>query len=401
MNRVFVIGISPGERLNEKATRALRLSKAIFASPRIFGIVKEMKEFSACGDKFRIIKHVSETIKTAKKATGTITILASGDPLFFGIGKRAVEELAASKVVIIPSVSSAQLAFARAGLPWDDAMLISLHGDAARPWHPEDLPLLCETNPKMLILTGGGNTPQILASYLPKKTKAIVLERLGYSDEKITRGTPSRIGRMKFSEPNVMIVLSPPMDGDRIIGLTEKDFKKEKGLITKDEARAVALHKLSLPRKGVFWDIGAGTGAVAIEAKRLSPKLDVYAIEKEASRIKDIKLNALRLNAGRINPVNGIAPGCLKDLPAPSRAFIGGGGGSLKAIINSVSRRMKKGIIVITAITIESLSDAVSSVEKQGFVFDVSAVSVAKSKKVGGRLMMRAENPVFVIRAER
>ncbi len=356
-------------------------------------------EFEAHRGRCRVMDSVEETVSFLKRERGSAVVLASGDPLFFGIGRRLLEEFPQREVELHPAVSSMQLAFARVKAPWEDAFFVSLHGPKKREWEIGDLPLLLELYAKLVILTGGENTPQKIASELPSDVRVYVLERLGYPDERLREGGPSKIKRMKFKEPNLVLVMSEPSDMP-VFGIREGEFRHTRGLITKDEVRAVVLHKLRLPGRGVLWDIGAGSGSVSIEAKRLSPALRVYAIEKDASRAKNILANSKRLAAG-VQVTHGGAPAALKGLPAPDRVFIGGSGRGVSGVIKYVSSRMKKGVVVATAITLESLNETSDALKAEGFSLDFSSISVSRAEPLKGRRYLRAMNPVFVMEAAR
>ncbi|MCG2813047.1 MAG: precorrin-6Y C5,15-methyltransferase (decarboxylating) subunit CbiT, partial [Thermodesulfovibrionales bacterium] len=167
--------------------------------------------------------------------------------------------------------------------------------------------------------------------------------------------------------------------------------------ITKDEVRAVTIHKLRLPQKGVLWDIGAGSGSVSIEAAKLYPELKVFAVEKNEEQIKNIKENRIKFDATNIEIIKGQAPDVLKNIPVPDRVFVGGSGGTIKDIIEFVNSKISSGIVVINAITIETLNEAIKSLENKGFAVEVSEVSVSRSKTVSGKRHMSALNPVFII----
>jgi len=163
----------------------------------------------------------------------------------------------------------------------------------------------------------------------------------------------------------------------------------------------VTLHKLRLPEKGVLWDIGPGSGSVSIEAARLCPGLRIIAIEREQNRIDDIAENKRRFIATNIELVNKAAPDALMDLPAPDRVFIGGSGGNLGDIVKQVSNVMASGVIVVNAATLETLNEAMASLETHGFTVEVSEISVSRSKVIAGKKLMSALNPVFIIKGER
>jgi precorrin-6Y C5,15-methyltransferase (decarboxylating) len=151
----------------------------------------------------------------------------------------------------------------------------------------------------------------------------------------------------------------------------------------------------------VFWDVGAGSGSVSLEAARLCPGLRIIAIEKDLKRIDAIQENKRRFFADNVELVDKAAPGALVDLPAPDRVFIGGSGGSLGDIVKLISSNMTSGIVVINAATLETLQEAMASLEDRGFTVDVSEISVSRSKVIAGKRLMSALNPVFIVKGER
>ena len=172
-------------------------------------------------------------------------------------------------------------------------------------------------------------------------------------------------------------------------------------MITKDEVRAVTIHKLRLPRQGVLWDVGAGSGSVSIEAARLCPELAVFAVEKNEEQIAHINENKKSCEAGNIETITGGAPDICKGLPKPDRVFIGGSAGRLEAIVKTASGKMNAGIIVVNAATIETLHEALKSLVQDSFSVDVTEVSVSRSKIIQGKRHMSALNPVFIVRGEK
>ena len=446
VEKIFVIGLQPGFALSAEAGARLAQSGVILASPRLYetffvsaGPLCQTAPGPLNGKilsgKIKIIPKVEDTISFLRGFEGRASVLASGDPLFFGIGGVLLSEFPHGEVKIYPAVSSVQLAFAKAGKSWEDAFFISLHGPKKRRWRPEDLPLLASLHPKLAILTGGENRPEGIARFLPEESTVFVLERLGLPDEKMTVTTPQQMKENgRFAEPNLLIVetrvgliveagggftgetaedrdTGGSVDKNRKVrfGLEESEFEHSSGLITKDEVRAVILHKLRLPAEGVLWDIGAGSGSVGIEAKRLSPGLDVYAVERDPERLAEAVENARKFQAGGINMVRGEAPSALEGLPAPDRVFIGGSGGRLADIIKFAAAAIKGGgIMVVSAIALESINEALSFFEKEGVFSRMDAASVAVSRmapigreSAGGKNYLKALNPVFVIRGWR
>jgi precorrin-6Y C5,15-methyltransferase (decarboxylating) len=433
-NKITIIGI--GYKPFDKKTREIVLcSDVILASKRLLDVFEGYEEFEALRDKVSVLNNINETIEFISNnyKTKKIALIASGDPMFSGIGRRVVDEFGKDAVEIIPDLSSIQIAFSKIREPWDDAFLMSLHGgpDPAKrrrlPYELQDIPFLLERHSKIAILTDRENNPaeiakeilgsrtviarreatkqsyaQEIASPLARndKIKMYVCERLGYEDEKITEGLPEEIAGMSFSDPNVVIILSSQSTKSSKItfGLMEDEITHSRGLITKDEVRAVTIHKLRLPKTGILWDVGSGSGSISIEAARLFPGLKVFAIEKNNEQIGNIRENKIRFEASNIEVIEGVAPDALKDLPSPDRVFIGGSSGQLEEIMSLLTKKMFSGIVIINATKIETLAKATEEMQNAGFRVEISQVSVSRTKAVDNGNYLSALNPVFIIR---
>jgi precorrin-6Y C5,15-methyltransferase (decarboxylating) len=422
VSKICIIGI--GYRpLDKKAKEALYKSDVVLTNSRLLEVFKSYEEHDKVKDRIVVIDNVHETIDYIKAEVqkSTLSLLASGDPMFFGIGRVITEEFDKDIVEIYPDLSSVQTAFSRIKEAWNGAFLMSVHGgpDPSKrrklEYAMNDIPLLLARHNKIAILTDKVNNPAVIARTISESFSLprfpafplimFVCEKLGYPDEKIIKGTPEEISQMQFAEPNVVIVVRKPESAEAqkentsalIFGLKEDELQHSRGLITKNEVRAVTVHTLRLPQKGVLWDIGAGSGSVSIEAARLCPALEVYSIEKDEEQIINISENRNRFNAVNIQIVKGGAPDALKDLPAPDRVFIGGSGGRVDEIVDMIAEKMISGIVVINATTIETLNEAVQGLGKNNFTVDVSEVSVSRSKMVGSKRHMSALNPVFII----
>ena len=399
MKTIAVIGLDGTGCPMPEAEPVLRQAAAILASPRLHELFSASPLYREVKERVQAVPTVEETLAQVRRAPGAVAVLASGDPLFFGIGRRVAAE-ADGPVAIYPALSSIQQAFARLGLAWDDALLVSLHGGLLRDWGLADLPLLCEHHPKVAILTGGENTAAAVLARLPPAAEAHVAEGLGGPGERVRSGPPAALRKLRFREPNLVISLNPGPGGP-VLGLREEDFAHARGLITKDEVRAVVLHKLALPKRGVLWDVGAGSGSVSVEAKRLSPLLKVYAVEADPARAAMAAANFETFHAGGVRLIRGRAPEALAGLPAPDRVFVGGSGGSLDAIIGHVSRVMSQGLLVLSLVTLEGLAAADQALSREGFRTETAAVSISRAEPVGDKRYLKAQNTVFVVRGVR
>jgi precorrin-6Y C5,15-methyltransferase (decarboxylating) len=421
MNKINIIGI--GFRpLDKKAKDIVLKSDVVLANSRLRDVFKKYDEYESVEDQiivhasvYEMLDYIGENYKKKKLA-----LLAAGDPMFFGIGRLAIERFGQDAVEVYPDLSSVQVAFSRVGETSNNALLMSLHGgpdpEKRRKMEHEigEVPGLVEKHGKIAVLTDKVNSPEKIAETIFRRSavsgqrsavKIYVCEKLGYDDEKITSGTPEEISKKTFEHPNIVIIVSEENNlmnkrSDLVFGLREEEIEHSKGLITKDEVRAVTIHKLRLPEKGVFWDIGAGSGSVSIEAARLSPELQVIAIEKNEEQVRYINDNSERFRTANIEVLKCEAPEGLEDLPAPDRVFIGGSAGKLDEIVKSAADRMNAGIIVINAVTIETLNDAVKNLEKNKFKVSISEVSISRSKMIKDKRHMSALNPIFVVTGE-
>ena len=184
-------------------------------------------------------------------------------------------------------------------------------------------------------------------------------------------------------------------------GLKESEIFHKRGMITKDEVRAVVIHKLRLPRKGVFWDIGAGSGAISVECALLNSKLKVYAIEKEPAACEIIKKNKEKFELFNLKIIKGSAPECLRELDEPDRVFIGGSGGKLKEILEFLVAFDKLKLMVLTAISLDTLYKSLHFLEIHDFKVEVSQITVNRLEKLGEQKVFKALNPIFIVKAEK
>jgi precorrin-6Y C5,15-methyltransferase (decarboxylating) len=430
VNKINIVGI--GFRpLENKAADSVLQSDDVLVNSRLLEVFKGYAEYKDVKDKIIVHATVYETLDyiADNYKQRRISLLAAGDPMFFGIGRLVVERLGREEVEVFPDLSSIQVAFSRVRETSNNALFISLHGGPdplkRRKMKHEitELPFLLKKHNKIAILTDKVNTPEKIAEEIqrasiprrgevpspsPSPIKMYVCEKIGYADEKIYEGTPEEISQQKFQHPNVVIIIvgagSPRPDAcqpDNKFGLKEDEIQHSRGLITKDEVRAVTIHKLRLPEKGVFWDIGAGSGSVSIEAARLCPGLKIIAVEKNKEQVDNILKNTENYAVPNIQVIYGSAPQVLEDMPVPDRVFIGGSGGSLKDVVNAAAAKMTSGVIVINATTIETLNEAVQSLETTGIRADVCEVSISRSKMVGQKRHMSALNPIFIVKGEK
>lgn len=352
------------------------------------------------GDKVEIAGNLKDVVQRLKEETRPTVVLASGDPLFYGIGGFLAKHM---PVEVYPNLSSLQLAFARMGESWHDAYIHSVHG---RPL--TGLAQRIDGRHKVVLLTDETNSPQAIAAYLKKfgmtEYKAFVAENLGGEQERTGWYTLDEMMAQTFSPLNIVVLKRVGPSPQWPLGIDDEVFaqrKPDKGLITKKEVRVLSLAQLALRPDSVVWDIGTCTGSVAIEAARLAREGAVYAIEKNEGDLELCRRNMLTFRTDFVLK-HGKAPEGLEDFPDPDAIFIGGTGGRLDALLHACASRLKPGgTIVLNAATVETLSQALSVFKALGFATQVTQVQVSRSKPILNMNRFEALNPVFILRAFR
>lgn len=337
-----------------------------------------------------------------------VCVLASGDPLFFGIGRRIIEKLGAEHVEVIPQPSSMQLAFARVGLDWQDALLLSLHG---RPL--EGLVTRLRRAHKAALLTDGENTPARIAAHMgehgERRWTAWICENLGGPDERVRRFALTELPEVRDVAPLHVLVLRRDDPGWRpppaIPFLHEDEFAKRmphKGLITKREVRLLSIAALRLRPDAVTWDIGAGSGSVSVEAALLSPEGRVYAVELDPEGVRLCRDNVRSHGVDNVRVVEGRAPEALVSLEDPDAVFVGGSKGSLEEIIDlSLDCLKPGGRLVVNAITLENAGEAYRVIRRRNLVPEVTLLQVARAEPLSRYLRYEAQNPIQIFSVDK
>lgn len=320
---------------------------------------------------------------------GNVGVLASGDPLFFGIGRRLLKEFGGEELVVLPALSTMQEACARFKLPWDDMAKVSLHGRESL--HTPGLLLARE---KTFVFTDRHNTPARLAHQLVDYLELIeaeallvgcrvhVAENLGVANERLFSGTLAEAAEQDFAELNVLIVTRPCQANENapLFGLSETEIAHSRGLITKDEVRAVTLHALRLPSSGVFWDLGAGSGSIAVAAARLHPGLTIFAVDQQEEAFANVKQNIRQFGCYNIIPILGEASAVLRGLPDPDRVFVGGSGGKLSTIIGQAADRLPVGgRLVVNGVIGRTVAEAPQCMADHGLKVELTRVQIERT----------------------
>jgi precorrin-6Y C5,15-methyltransferase (decarboxylating) len=349
-------------------------------------------------------------LEAARAAGHRAVILASGDPLWFGIGRLLLQRFGPEALAFEPAPSSMQLAFARIGRPWQDASWISLHGRdsealaAALQKRPAALAVL--TDPHQ----GGAAAVRTIlrASGLEASYAFWLCERLGHPVERVQRLMPAAALPADLDPLNLVLLVAeppaPPVDPSDLplFGLEDGLFLQlpdRPGLMTKREVRIQVLADLELPATGVVWDLGAGVGSIGLEALRLRPGLELWALEQRGGSASLIRANAERLGVTPAGVVEGRAPEALAGLPDPDRVVIGGGGSERAAVLAAVIERLRPGgRVVIPLATIEALAELRPLLERAGFALGVSQHQAWRGAPLADGTRLAPLNPVLVLK---
>ena len=344
-------------------------------------------------------------------ATGRpAVLLASGDPLWFGIGRLLLQRFPAAQLRFHPAPCSLQLAFARLGRPWQDASWISLHGR-----DPEPLAASLQKRPAALaVLTdpsrgGAEEVRRILtASGLEAAYAFWLFERLGHPEERVQRLAPEALLPPDCDPLHLVLLIAeppaPPADlaALPLFGLDDGLFLQHDdrpGLMTKREVRIQLLADLELPERGVLWDVGAGVGSVGLEALRLRPSLAAWFVEQRGGSAGLIAANAERLGVRPAGVLEGRAPEALAQLPDPDRVLLGGGGRERAAVLAAVLQRLRPGgMVVIPLATVEALAELRPLLEQAGCRVAVSQHQAWRGAPLADGTRLAPLNPVLVLK---
>ncbi len=397
---VVIIGISAEgvAGLSQTLLNRILYADEIWGSERLLSQLPECK-----AQRVSLNSGLTDSVKRLKSRPSKmkVVILASGDPGFFGIAGTVLSQLPAEEVKIFPAVSSLQMAFARAGIPWQDAALTSAH---ARPI--SEVIGLVRRNKKTGILTDPKQSPAWIAQTLISAgipdCRAIVCENLGEAGETISETRLSQLSNKGFSPLNVLLLI---YDEDWIPSAVfsarpDSAYAHVNGMITKRDVRVISLERLSLRENDLVWDIGSGSGAVSIEIAGLAWRGKVYAVEKNSACLDCIRENIARFGTTNMQVIPGEAPDKLIDLPQPDAVFIGGSGGRLTEILNTIKNTAKPGCRIVANFTLlENLLSALSWMREHGVQPDVTEARFSYSAETGNGTRLVPSNPVYILSA--
>ncbi|HKE75230.1 MAG TPA: precorrin-6y C5,15-methyltransferase (decarboxylating) subunit CbiE [Acidimicrobiales bacterium] len=385
---VHVVGLLGGRPVGAAAEAAVRAARLVAGGAEQLAAVADLL---APGTETATVAAGLAALDRVAAHPSPAVVLASGDPGFHGITRALAGRVGAGRLVVHPAPSSVALAFARLGLAWDAARVTSCHaGDAA------GAAAQVARAPLAAVLCGPAAPPQALGAALvalgAHHPTVVVATRLGEPGEAVHRlGGVADLAAGAFDHRSVVVLAhpDPPVAAAaRTGGRPVSDFHHRAGMITKPAVRSVVLGHLDLPDRGVLWDVGAGSGSVAIEAALAAPGLQVIAVERDPAAVEAIVANAAALGAV-VEVVAGEAPAALAGLPRPDRVFVGGGG---LAALDAALAAAAPGARVVA--TYAAVDRALVARRRLG---ELAQVAVDRAVDLpGGGVRFVADNPVFV-----
>jgi precorrin-6B C5,15-methyltransferase / cobalt-precorrin-6B C5,C15-methyltransferase len=410
--KIPIVGVGPDglAGLTARPREQLLAAEVVFGSDAALRLLPEVT-----AERVPVGADLPAAVERLKALVGTkrIVVAAVGDPLFYGTARYLCDKVGPDLFEVVPHVSSMQLAFARLKETWEEAYLTDL---SARPLDAViDKVRVAET---VGMFTSDAYPPgrvsrELLARGIDYFT-AVVCENLGGKDERITRGELADIERMTFDPLNVLIlkrkpgVPDAPRAGGRLrrFGNPDDVFAQSRpkgGLITQAEVRAVALAQLDLFAGEVAWDVGAGSGSVAIEMAQLVTPGVVYAIEQDPADFHLIQANLETLRVPNVKPVFGTAPAVFAGLPAPDAVFVGGNGGEVARLLEAAFAALRPGGRLVANVgTLEMLTATYAVLKRlAGGSVEVLLVNLSRGVEQLESLRFEAVNPTFLLRARK
>jgi precorrin-6Y C5,15-methyltransferase (decarboxylating) len=405
--KLVIVGIGDDGMagLTESARRVVQEADPILGAPSTLRLIE-----GAVGRQVPLDPEMPEALRQVREALGgrRPVIVSGGDPLFYGVARYLCERLGKDQFEVVPHVSSMQLAFARVKESWDDAYLTSLAG---RPF--EAIVDRVRTAEKVGLFSSDDHPPsRIFRELLDRGIdyfKAYVCENLGSPDERVTQGEMADLAGLEFDPLNVLILVRKPDRPDRAKGVSRyrmfgnPDYlfaqsQPKRGLITQAEVRSIALAQLDIRPTSVVWDIGAGSGSVAIEAAQLASQGMVYAVEPEAGDLSLIQANAEAFGVPNVRPIAGRAPEVLAGLPDPDAVFVGGTGRQVGAVLSAAFGRLGPGgRLAVNVATIDGLATAHRTLKALAGEVQIWNVSVARAIEQMDSVRFEAVNPTFLL----
>jgi precorrin-6Y C5,15-methyltransferase (decarboxylating) len=406
--KILIIGVGDdgAEGLTKQAADQIGAAEVLVGSATLLA---KFPNFS--GRKEVVGPDLDRLANTLDLSDSCTVVLASGDPLFYGTARFLCDRLGKDRFEVLPHVSSMQLAFARVKESWDEAYLTNL---ASQPL--ERVIDRIRSAEKVGVFASEDVPPSRLAEELLSKGisyfTAYVCENLGSPDERVTRCALADVVNQRFSPLNVMILVrqagvpdrQAESDSRRLFGNPDELFRQSKpkrGLLTPNEVRSIALGEMSLKSTSIMWDIGAGSGSVAIEAAQIARHGKAYAIEMDAEDYNLLVENARHFGVSNLVPILGEAPKAWETLPDPEAIFVGGTGRAVTELVTLAWPRLQPGGCLIANIMSMDYVVALQQlfVSNMGIEPMLWMIQISRGNYQMDKLRLESCNPTFLLKA--
>lgn len=390
--QVYLVGIGVGDTryLTREAREVLEDCDVVIGARRMLSacdFLKEKPQFESY-KKQKIVDFLDSHGEYQKAC-----IVYSGDVGFYSGAKGMTQLLKEYQVHLVTGISSPVFFLNKLNIPWENVRLVSCHG--------QNINLLQEikNNAKVCTLLGKEDTikhiSRELIAFGMEKVKITIGEKLSYEEERIVTGYPKDFLEKPVDSLSVALFENEDNESRWRSGIFDREFLRDKVPMTKEEVRAIVLHKLQLQKDSVVYDIGAGTGSVSVEAAGICEAGAVYAIEKKVEAISLLEQNQHRFQAYNMEIVKGEAPDVIENLPAPTHVFIGGSNGKIMEILSLIHKKNPRVRVVVSAITLETIVQLENLGEKYPDK-DIVQVQISRGEKLGRYHLMRGQNPVYL-----
>lgn len=384
------IGTDGNSTLTQAAKSAIEQADVLIGAARMLAPFEELNK--PCFMSYissEIAAYINECEYTK------IVILMSGDCGFYSGAEKLLELLKGSEVEIICGISSVVYFGGKIKMPWQDFRFISLHGKNANIVRS-----VC-ANEKVMFVLGGDNTAAeiclMLCEYGLNDAEIYLGENLSYDDERIRCGKAEDFISVTSSALSLMAVINKRCEKFTPFGIPNDKFIRGNVPMTKSEVRAVCISKLKIGRESICWDIGCGTGSVSVEMALQAADGKVYAVDRKAEAILLTEKNKRIFGCDNVITVEDNAEKAVNSLPAPDCVFVGGSGGKLRDIVEEAYRKNPYVRMIITAVSLETLNEAVKICDDLQVKINITQLAVTRTEKKGGHTMFAAENPIFII----
>lgn len=395
--QVTLVGIGMGT----EGTLTCEAARVIGEADVLIGASRMVEPYKNTGKEIYVSYQPDEICGFVRRLPSQkkVAILLSGDLGFYSGAKQLINRLP-EKPDIVCGISSMIYFCSRLGTDWEDIYPVSVHGKTC------NIIGLLREYPRIFALAGTKDNVakmcQQLAEYGMGEVTVSIGERLSYPDEKITVKKAKEL--VDVETDSLCVILLENTDGEKRIvtsGIADSEFIRGEVPMTKEEVRSISISKLHLTKDAVIYDVGAGTGSVAVEMARLAYEGHVYAVEQNPEAVELIKENQKKFALDNLSVIQGTAPMAISDLPDPDYAFVGGSSGNLKEIMHCLIGKNPRIRVVVNAISLETMAEAIKCIRELAFEEpEIISVNIAKAKKAGKHHLMMGQNPVYVICAQ-